>query len=803
MSAHAVLSVLKEGEILKEITLEENREINLGRADGCVIRLPDRAVSREHAVFRLLEEGGVQVEKKSDFGPIQVNGAECTRGLLKNGDIVAIGPYLMKVSIERNEKIRRKNQEKSTGESNEDARDPQVNSPAPISANALGIVAKSEAINASTAKRLETLENPTRILNQSEESPFELNEAKAKFSDFSQENNRDAEEEENSSLSIDRNGTPDAEVKEPGFDSQKPEFTSFNEVDGDAKTKILTSQPLQVFLKFRSGDANHEEYPLDAENLEIGIGRGRDCEVVLNDKKCSRKNSIIRRNGLQFEIEDLGSVNGTWVNGKKVQKQELSSGDRVRIGDIEFTFQAKDKDYEQKAAQIVDLPPIEDEVPDLALSQEMPAMPAGAISGVPAPMLGAQAPAVAFAPQPGVALDPGQSGVTAGGAPSFNFDAVAGIGDVNKKRTLLEKFKAQPKPRQILIVAGIALLFLFLLEEEETPKKKVTAKPSPVASAKAEKVIATFESLSPEQQRYVELQYQLAFDHLRNREFDKALYEVQKIFVLIPDYKEARSIERYAKEGKRKIEAIEEEKRKKEDEARLKAKIEQLVQEIEANIKKRKFDDARILFSDLLAIDPENPNIDRWRSEMDRYEQETEIAEQRRLKQKEINERGRVALQEADELAAQKKYYPAIDAYQLVFEVPVSDKSIHESAKSGIANVEKAIQDERDPVLVEARQLEQNNEESKAFKLYEKATQIDPKHPEGYAGMERIRGLLHERAKAIYTEAVLAESYSDLATAKRKYQEVLEVVPSDDIYFDRAKRKLVPYVRNAVPDEGT
>jgi tetratricopeptide (TPR) repeat protein len=159
------------------------------------------------------------------------------------------------------------------------------------------------------------------------------------------------------------------------------------------------------------------------------------------------------------------------------------------------------------------------------------------------------------------------------------------------------------------------------------------------------------------------------------------------------------------------------------------------------------------------------------------------------------------ALKEADALAAQKRYYPAIDAYQAIFDIPVSETSIHKSAKAGIESVERAIQEDRDPLLVEARQLEQSNEESKAFKLYERATQVDPKHPEGYAGMDRIRGLLHERAKAIYTEAVLAESYSDLATAKRKYQEVMEVVPSDDIYYDRAKRKLIPYVRNAVPDE--
>ena len=52
-----------------------------------------------------------------------------------------------------------------------------------------------------------------------------------------------------------------------------------------------------------------------------------------------------------------------------------------------------------------------------------------------------------------------------------------------------------------------------------------------------------------------------------------ALFEIEKIFALIPDYKDSREIERYAKEGKRKLEAQEEEKRKKEAEEKLKLQI--------------------------------------------------------------------------------------------------------------------------------------------------------------------------------------------------------------------------------------
>jgi tetratricopeptide (TPR) repeat protein len=95
--------------------------------------------------------------------------------------------------------------------------------------------------------------------------------------------------------------------------------------------------------------------------------------------------------------------------------------------------------------------------------------------------------------------------------------------------------------------------------------------------------------------------------------------------------------------------------------------------------------------------------------------------------------------------------------------------------------------------------LEQSGEFAQAFKLYQRATRIDPPHPAGYAGMKRVRGILHERAKLIYAEGVLAESFSDFANAERKFKEVLKVAPSDDIYFERSQKKISNYNRMRIP----
>ncbi len=82
-----------------------------------------------------------------------------------------------------------------------------------------------------------------------------------------------------------------------------------------------------------------------------------------------------------------------------------------------------------------------------------------------------------------------------------------------------------------------------------------------------------------------------------------------------------------------------------------------------------------------------------------------------------------------------------------------------------------------------------------AYQNYKGATKVDPPHPAGHAGMARVKGFLHDRAKNLYTEAVIAESYSDFTTAQKKFKECLSTAPDDDIYHDRAKRKLANYFK--------
>jgi hypothetical protein len=84
-------------------------------------------------------------------------------------------------------------------------------------------------------------------------------------------------------------------------------------------------------LRFISGKYQGGEFPL-GEMGELVIGRSSDLDMVLIEDMVSRKHAKITLAPGQITISDLGSTNGTFVNGEKVKRSRLKEGDRILIG---------------------------------------------------------------------------------------------------------------------------------------------------------------------------------------------------------------------------------------------------------------------------------------------------------------------------------------------------------------------------------------------------------------------------------------------------------------------------------------
>ena len=73
------------------------------------------------------------------------------------------------------------------------------------------------------------------------------------------------------------------------------------------------------------------------DRKSIVIGRALECDVVVKDVKASRRHCQLRREGSTFILEDLGSKNGTFVNGERIQEAvTLKPNQSFAVGDTMF-----------------------------------------------------------------------------------------------------------------------------------------------------------------------------------------------------------------------------------------------------------------------------------------------------------------------------------------------------------------------------------------------------------------------------------------------------------------------------------
>ena len=121
------------------------------------------------------------------------------------------------------------------------------------------------------------------------------------------------------------------------------------------RTEPIRPQPAQTaFL---------EQYPEDGgaplrtpiTSVPFSIGRDDAADLRIDSRRVSRRHAVINCESGAYSIDDLGSTNGTVVNGVRISEAKLQSGDVVAFGDAEFTFNAPQPERASRmATQIMD-----------------------------------------------------------------------------------------------------------------------------------------------------------------------------------------------------------------------------------------------------------------------------------------------------------------------------------------------------------------------------------------------------------------------------------------------------------------
>jgi DNA-binding NtrC family response regulator len=112
-----------------------------------------------------------------------------------------------------------------------------------------------------------------------------------------------------------------------------------------AKLERIASQEFHLVLV--NTDGAGQSYPLGAA---LKIGKAPDNDVVIDHPTVSRNHLVVRRQGDQFLVQDLGSTNGTFIDGAQVREAYLRAGALLEVGDVQLRFQPQVKALELSPA---------------------------------------------------------------------------------------------------------------------------------------------------------------------------------------------------------------------------------------------------------------------------------------------------------------------------------------------------------------------------------------------------------------------------------------------------------------------
>jgi hypothetical protein len=128
-------------------------------------------------------------------------------------------------------------------------------------------------------------------------------------------------------------------VKDEGGTEITQTYTPDDDADEEGPLEEIAAEGPALVVRSGGGRAGEHFLP---QGDRTTIGRSPDNDIFLDDVTVSRKHAVLLNSGGSFSIEDLGSLNGTFVNRKRIDAStRLDSGDEVQIGKYRMSFISK------------------------------------------------------------------------------------------------------------------------------------------------------------------------------------------------------------------------------------------------------------------------------------------------------------------------------------------------------------------------------------------------------------------------------------------------------------------------------
>ncbi|QDK36540.1 FHA domain-containing protein [Bdellovibrio sp. NC01] len=545
---------------------------------------------------------------------------------------------------------------------------------------------------------------------------------------------------------------------------------------------VIGVAPTAAFIKIvDSSNETKEMIRLDAGDSWIA-GRESSCHIQIRDQRVSRRQFEIRRAGSQYHILDLGSVNGTLLNGNPISSSDptpIKSGDAITVLENYLYFELHDAHFQSRLEMVNVAPPS----PLLPVASDV----------LPPEYQQAHMPNELMPYQGGMAPMPYQPQYPMGApAPTGHMPPPAASG----------KFDFQKHRPKIIIgaVAVILLAWLFSGNKNDTaPKPGGPTAAGPAAPGSPQDAFA---KLKPEQQALVRQRYKDAKNLYMAGKYQLAQDEIVKIREIVPDYEDLKEIERLSKEAmfiqeqQRRQEEIE--KAKVEAEEKILKQVAECQKKINPDITEEMMDDC---LSSVMQFNPDHPKINDLKAQV----QTIVIARQAKAAEKAAYQ-GQVAKLRAIYDKAQSVHKSAknpldvIAAYEKVVEAKLPDPNgLKGQSQRSIASIRQMMNTKTASFQAEADKLYSSQNIKGAILSLRKARQIDPNNDELQPKIDRYVSELRKQMMSLYQEGILEESFGNVeggeakAGAKDKWKKILDLDVPDGEYYKKAYIKLKKY----------
>ncbi len=728
------LTVLKNHVPINDYLVEtpdinERYEIFIGRSEDCHVLIEDPLISRHHFVLKN-ENGKWICEKLSQLGVISVNGQNSGKMDIHEGDEIKFGSYSVIVS----------------------------NLPSSLKAPEKNIYQAPEPIHYQEVKTQNTSSNNLSELDDmvSDSLPLEELESTEMLSSASDVNEEVVAPEESESFSEGGDSFGD---ETPSEDNLLPtetfgdnEVSTFGE-DSGTSDEGLSEESTRFFKAFVNyqlvlfGDhAPYDRYQIDT--AEIYIGRDpKKCQIVLDDPEVSTIHAVLRKNNIDITLEDLNSSNGTILNGERINKAHLSTGDEFVIGSTSFSLETRsdlldaesDRLMPVESGQMIETEEIEEEM-----------------------------------------VDVGEGDV------DFNSEAPP-------EKSFLKRIWKDPVKRKKLIIVSTVLILGYVLlspSEETVP----VAKAPEVKLEPKDKNAKPKIQLSKELEQKRNMSYELGVSFFEQNKYFEALKEFQTVMEIDPEYKKVTTYFDQTKAGLKRLEELEAQKRAEEERLKNKRQIEELLVKAREAVKERQITVAESYFSQIAEKDPENIEVQQLKMELEAWQKE----EERIALEKASKEAARKAM--VDALNPGKTYYLKKEWYKAILKLEEylrrkgTDEDLVKESSDMLSDSKNQLAADLGPLIGKARSLKEGQDLRSAYEAFLEILKIEPTNSEALNEVDDIRSSLDTRSKRIYREAIIAESLSLFSDAKEKFQEVQQISPTDSEYYKKASDKLKNYL---------